>query len=137
MNTTVQGLKMIAISWDMKQISANITIRQSPPELDIDYTAMRASMGYQEPLAFQLSFSQQAQEAARQGIERRTTEGLILENSRAGKAAFAKLVRQEEKKDIGTLVLSSLAPVRITVRPQPVQFKVETGGVRLQVDLRI
>lgn len=137
MNNAVQGFQAISTSWDMEQIPVNLTIHQAPPELDIDYSAARDSMGYQNPSAFQLTVSQQAQAAAQQGIERRAQEGLFLENSRAGKAAFAELARQEEKTDLGTIAVSYVQPIRITVHPQPVQFKVETGGVRLQVDLRI
>ncbi len=138
MNNTLRGVyASISTSWDMLQVPADITMRQVPPVVNIDYRAARASIGYEEPLAFQVSFSHQALEAAQKGIERRTWEGLFLENSRAGKAVFAELVQQEDKKDVGTVVLAFVESVRIIARPQPVQFRVETGGVRLKVDVQI
>lgn len=138
MNNALRGVyASINTSWDMLQVPADVTIRQKPPVVDIDYRAARTAIGYEESLAFQVSFSHQAVEAVQQGIERRTWEGLYLENSRAGKAAFAEMVKQEEKKDIGAVVLSFVEPIRIIARLQPVQFRVATGGVRLRVDVQI
>lgn len=115
---------------DIQQKPAEMNIKQAPADLEIDYTALRSSLGYQKPLDFQVSFSQDSQNTVHQGIDRRVNEGKLLEQQVGKHGSFRELVKQEEQKDLGSLELVYIQPVKINVTISPPKVSVNLGGVK-------
>lgn len=124
------NLQIVPEKWTMHQVPADLTIHQEQAKMQLDYKANRASIGYQEPLDFQVSFSNEALDTVKQGIERRVQEGEMLKAEKH--VAFSDIARQKEGKPMGNPTLMYIQPVQVHIQRVIPHASVQLGGVYIQ-----
>lgn len=136
------GLKITPFQYDLKiqppdlqvqQNSAEISLEQPAATLEIDYTAARESMGYNGIAEQQRVFTQDAQATSDSGIERTVSEGWQFAEINK-KVSLAKIVTNSREPKEKDLELVSIAPIKITIQPNNINWDAKPVGVA--VDLK-
>jgi hypothetical protein len=117
----------------VQQRSANISLTQPAATLEIDYTSALESMGYNGIAEQQRVFTQDAKASADSGIERTVSEGYQFAKINK-KVSLAKVLANSMKPKEKELELVSIAPIKITVQPNNINW--DAKPVEVAVDLK-
>ena len=137
------GLEIRDATYELNVVKPNLEIRQKPaeihvkrtaPEIEIDYKPLLQSLGYGDFEFITRRFVQQAQEAYLQGIAKTVALGrdfaAIQHKISIGDIVFKHTAPVEKE-----LTLQPLNPPKVHIRPGTLQLAVALGGVEFEAEI--
>ena len=118
----------------IKQSAAEVTIRTTNSQLNIDSSQARRDLGLIGPLESSRNYAQKGKQAVLAGIARRAREGeqlASIENGGNAIQAIAASKATPQKKALGIKFVPSIGSVKTTYTPASIDINVQTNKAQI------